>query len=263
MNLSALNLKNITLFLIASGMVITTQNSFAQIDATYNTLLALHQYPTKETNDDEIYIALDPRMTLAFTDVSITKSVKHHKAMKESRPSVLVKQDARTLGRESITFLLGETFNPRDPIYKEAFKFYCNHPQERTAYIITHCRSILEVRNYLAQNPTSNGLPWGKINVVVQGDDWTGLNTSIYPQGKKATLRNLLTAVEQQNFPALISPQIDQHSTLHLHGVKASKQERLVRSLSMLLFDEKAKTIDPILVSSPGILYFEPLATRE
>lgn len=164
--------------------------------------------------------------------------------------------------RESVTFLLGATFNPQDALYGEAFKYYCNHPQKRTEYIITHCRSILEVRNYLAQNPTSNGLPWGKINVVVQGNDWKGLDTSIFPQGEPATFRNMLAAVEHNSFPSLSRPQIDQYSTLHLHGTEVNKNEGLVRMLSLLLFDQQEATKSPQLLCSSGILYFDEIANK-
>ena len=185
----------------------------------------------------------------------------HHKAMKSNSQKMLpllsTKGKSLNLDRESITFLLGETFNLQDALYLEAFKYYCNHPQNRTTYIITHCRSLLEVRNYLAQYPPANGLAWGTINIVVQGKDALTLNTSIYPQGKEATLRNMLAALETRHFPSLSAAQIDQHSKLHLHGIHNGKDQNIVRALSLLLFNQRKSDQQAQVLCSEGILYFD------
>jgi len=88
------------------------------------------------------------------------------------------------------------------------------------------------------------------------------LETKLFPQGEPATLRNMLAAVEHNSFPSLNHPQIDKHSTLHLHGTETSNNESLVRMLSLLLFDQQEAAKSPKLVCSSGILYFDEIASK-
>ncbi len=270
MKMLSLNLNRLFVLLFLSAPMMTPALQ-AQIDlplaelspdftSAYASFLVINESSELETEfSPETKTVFTSECTLSKTDMMAIASTTQNQLTEIPTKPVMTNDIAK---RESITFLLGETFNPKDPLYKEAFKHYCNHPRQRTEYVITHCRSILEVRNYLAKNPTSNGLPWGTINIVVQGDDWTGLNTSIYPQGKKATLRNMLAAIERHNFPSLSSPQVDLYSTLHLHGAKVDKEQRLVLSLSLLLFNKKQKDLTPKVATSTGIVYFEQLAKR-
>jgi|GEM_PF-3030064 len=151
-------------------------------------------------------------------------------------------------GRESITFILGKDRNVGIPFYDEAFYYFANHPYDRTEFIITSCRSLLDVRNYLASYPTGNALPWSTINIVMSPTESNDLRVPIFPQGIKSNVENLEMMARQNDFPSLSSNQIDKHTTLYIHGAKVEKDSQLNIALDRLLFANESIAINPIFL---------------
>ncbi len=151
-------------------------------------------------------------------------------------------------GRESITFILGKDTEPGIQFYDEAFYYFANHPYDQTEFIITSCRSLLDVRNYLASFPTGNALPWSTINIVMSPNESSNLRVPIFPQGTKSNVKNLEMIAIQNEFPSLSSNQIDQRTTLYIHGAEVEKDSKLSYALHGLLFAKGNLAINPIFV---------------
>lgn len=153
-------------------------------------------------------------------------------------------------GRESITFILGKDANPLNPILDEAFFYFANHPYDQTEFIITSCRNLLDVRNYLATYPTGNALPWSTINIVLSpNEEPKDLIVPIFPQGTKSTIKNLEMVALENDFPSLSSNQIDQYTTLYIHGAEVAKDSKLNNALEGLLFAKENIAISPVFLN--------------
>lgn len=151
-------------------------------------------------------------------------------------------------GRETITFILGKDTDPANPFYEESFFYFANHPYDQTDFIITACRSLLDVRNYLASYPTGNALPWSTINIVISPNQLNDLRVPIFPQGTKSDVKNLEMIATQNNFPSLSSNQIDQRTTLYIHGAEVKKDSKLSYALHRLLFAKDNLAINPVFL---------------
>jgi len=156
--------------------------------------------------------------------------------------------------RESITFILGKDTNVEIPFYEEAFYYFANHPYDRTEYIITSCQSLLEVRNFLASFPTENALPWSTINIVLSPIESEDLRVPIFPQGTKSNIENLEMVRMENDFPSLTSNQIDQWTTLYIHGAEVEKDSKLNYALSGLLFSKESMAIQPVFLNDSFVV---------
>ncbi len=151
---------------------------------------------------------------------------------KENLSIVPVKQTTTTATeRENITFILGEDKSPEENYYASATEFYRTHPTEGTEKIITTCRSILEVRNYLAAYFQPGQLPWGKINLVVHGNEWSGLGVATLPGGKRTTISTLEAAMEGNALQPLPDHIADVCTEIHIHGCAVGKNIYLLQMI--------------------------------
>ncbi len=163
-------------------------------------------------------------------------------------PNITSPKTRQMYGRESITFILGEDQDPANPFYEDAFFYFSNHPYDRTEYIITSCQSLLDVRNYLAAYPTFNALPWSTINIVMSPNESMDLRVPIFPQGLKSDVPNLKTVTAQNDFPSLSSNQVDQRTSLYIHGAEVKKDSKLNYALHALLFAKEKVAVTPIFL---------------
>lgn len=158
-------------------------------------------------------------------------------------------------GRQSITFILGKDENYDLPFYEEAFYYFANHPFDQTEYIITSCRSLLDVRNYLAAYPTGNALPWSTINVVVPPNEVVeNLKVPVFPQGIKSNLEGLEMVARQNDFPSLSSSQFDEYTTLYIHGTEVKKDSKLSYALQGLLIAKDRIAINPVFLDDSFVM---------
>jgi len=130
--------------------------------------------------------------------------------------------------RESITFILGEDHNRKNPYYTEAADYYRMNKKDRTEYLVTTCRSLLEVRDYLEKNPPSNHLPWGLINLVAHGSEWLGINVPVIPGSKGATTERLMEYILNDKFKPLPDSLADDSTLIFIHGCGVGKNRRLL-----------------------------------
>lgn len=136
-----------------------------------------------------------------------------------------------TSTRESITFILGEDREADNPYYAEAINYYLFNEEDRTEYLVTECRSLLEVRNYLCDNPPSNKQPWGLINLVSHGNQWMGLSTRVTPDSKRASTEIINEYIDNGLFPEVPDSLLDGDSELYVHGCGIGKNKLLVLAI--------------------------------
>ena len=104
--------------------------------------------------------------------------------------------------RKSITFILGEDKETDNTYYQEAMHYYRHNQNGKTDYVITHCRSLHEVKLYLTENKPINNNPWGLINLVAHGNHLLGLSVKITTDSKRTTsehLRKQDTGLEERS----------------------------------------------------------------
>ncbi len=135
--------------------------------------------------------------------------------------------------RESITFILGEDRGKDNPYYSEAINYYLYNEKGRTEYLVTECRSLLEVRDYLTENPPSNNLPWGLVNLVSHGNQWLGLSARVTPDSKRATTELIKEHLKEGLFPEVSDSLLDDKSELYIHGCGIGKNKELVRVIQL------------------------------
>jgi hypothetical protein len=89
--------------------------------------------------------------------------------------------------RESITFILGEDSDANNRYYEEASHYYAQALEDKTAHVVTSCRSLLEVRDYLEKNGPRNRFPRGLINPRFP---WQSMDRSECPRSTRLKAYN-------------------------------------------------------------------------
>lgn len=133
--------------------------------------------------------------------------------------------------REDITFILGEDSGPTNRYYTNARAYYESHPDARTEHLVTHLRSLLGVRDYLESHPPANGHPWGRINLVVHSNEWTGMETPVLPGGKRSDAPKIQAAIDQGYFPPIVDALIDQKTEIVVFGCALGRDETILHTL--------------------------------
>jgi hypothetical protein len=149
----------------------------------------------------------------------------------DQSPSYNVILAEKNMRRESITFILGEDREKDNPYYTEAINYYLHNEEGRTEYLVTECRSLLEVRDYLSKNPPSNSQPWGLINLVSHGNQWIGLSARVAPDSKRASTEIINEYIKKGLFPEVPDSLLDSKSELFIHGCGIGKNKSLVQSI--------------------------------
>lgn len=134
--------------------------------------------------------------------------------------------------REDITFILGEDKEANNPYYAEATNYYAFNPEGKTEQLVTHCRSLVEVQDYLTNNRPGNGLPWGLVNLVSHGNQWTGLSVKVSPDSKRATPERIQEYIDNCTLQALPTYVLDQFSEIFLHGCGIGNNAQLVNAVA-------------------------------
>jgi len=131
--------------------------------------------------------------------------------------------------RQHITFIMGEDKDPENPYYMQAENYYRTHPEARTEWVITHLRSLKEVRDYLTEHAQGK---WGIINLVVHSNEWTGMGVSVLPEGVRATSESIYAAIDEGHFRPLPSDIADERTELQIHACALGKNEDLLDAIS-------------------------------
>jgi len=163
----------------------------------------------------------------------------------------------RSQERESIAFIMGEDSNPENLFYAKATDYYRYSQTDRTEYVITSCRSLVEVRNYLKNNPPSNNHPWGVINIVAHSNEWSGLGVPIIPGGKRTTTESLMAAIESGRFLALANNIVDAQTEIRIHGCALGRDQELLTTVSKAFGGDDIDLQRPVVRSCRYFLFYE------
>jgi hypothetical protein len=166
------------------------------------------------------------------------------------------KIDGSVPERPSITFILGEDEDSTNSYYAEAANFYRNNPAERTEFIVTECRSLLEMRDYLVAHLPKNSQAWGPVNLVAHGNEWSGLAVPVLPEGKRTTAASLGEAMKSKALRPLPDAVADACTEFRIDGCGVGRDTALLLALQRALGGEEEL---PQVVSSPYFIHFSSL----
>ncbi|MEZ5007308.1 MAG: hypothetical protein R2753_04040 [Chitinophagales bacterium] len=175
-----------------------------------------------------------------INDAKKLKNIKTQEVQEyfHSKPTELISCTDGTCGlpvtektnRANVTFILGEDNNLDNIYYTAAEQYYRNHPQTKNDLLVTHCRSIQEVMDYLKTNVDHEA--WGQINLVVHSNEWMGLGTSIFPEGKRTTVANLSEAIKNKTLQSLSDDIVDGETEIMVYGCAFGKNELLMQKIA-------------------------------
>jgi len=134
--------------------------------------------------------------------------------------------------RESITFILGEDKELDNPFYAEATNYYLFNEAEKTEQLVTNCRSLKEVQNYLNKNRPSNNKPWGLINLVSHGNQWSGLSVKVTPWSKRASSERIYEYMENDSLIKLPNSVIDSETVIFLHACGLGNNKEMLQAVA-------------------------------
>ena len=154
--------------------------------------------------------------------------------------------------RPSVTFILGEDEKDTDQFYTLAKEHYLTNQEERSNYFVDTCRSLFAVREYLAQN--KNDLPWGKINLVLHSNQWTGMSIPVMPDGERTSVETLFKNIQDESFIPLDNETVDQDTEMNFISCGLGKNKDLLYAIQLAFggFDDQQPSID----SSEDFVYF-------
>jgi len=169
-------------------------------------------------------------------------------------PSVNIKQE-KTL-RPSITFILGEDEEDKNPYYSLAKQYYLYHPSHKDNIFIDTCRSLVSVRNHLAKNLPKNATAWGEITVVVHSNQWTGISVPVVAGGERTTINSLFQNIQNQQFAALPNTIVDEETVIDFKACGLGSNKDLLQALATAFggFDD----VKPQVRSSENFIYYAP-----
>lgn len=116
---------------------------------------------------------------------------------------------------ESITFIMGEDTEDRE-FYTLGEAFFRVDSVHKTDRIVKHIRSLEELLVFLNLNVPDK--PWGRIEVVVHGNVWSGLSAKILEGGERAYPKDLLKMVVQGKLPTLEVGIVDSSTQINIWG---------------------------------------------
>jgi hypothetical protein len=160
---------------------------------------------------------------VGWTSLHPSVASKHAASTRDTTP--LRKSIIRRL---NIAFILGEDKETDNPYYDEAYRYYTTNPEGKTDYVVTTCRSLLEVKQYLQKNKAVNNIPWGEIHLVSHGNQWTGLSVKVTPDSKRATTQRIVEHTASDLFESLTETVVDTQSKIFLHGCGVGNNRALV-----------------------------------
>lgn len=147
-------------------------------------------------------------------------------------PESVFPERENSIRRENITFILGKDAGTKNPYYSQAEKYFRADQKERTEYLITYCSSLVEVRNYLTENPPANGLPWGQINLVSHGNQWQGLSVAVSSGSERTTSESIEKAINNGVLIEIDDTLLDEESELFVRGCGVGNDLELLKKLA-------------------------------
>ncbi len=157
--------------------------------------------------------------------------------------------------RETVTFIMGEDKDESNPYYAEAEKYYRMNPTTFQERLITSCRSLKEIMDYLQNHPTDNGEPYGTINIVVHSNEWKGIGMSIFPEGERMTTAGLENAIKEGDIKPLSDEVVDYETEIIIYGCGLGKNAKMLELLAEAIGGKDIES--PLVRSSKMFVQYE------
>ncbi len=141
---------------------------------------------------------------------------------------------------ESITFILGIDKHPDNPFYRYAANYYRFNAKDKTELVITSCRSLLEVHNYLIRYKPKNKVPWRCINLVSHGNQYLGLSVKVTPNSKRASAQEIWKYCNNGTLKKLPEDVINKQTIIALHGCGLGNNKNLIKAVRSAFSTHKA-----------------------
>jgi len=154
---------------------------------------------------------------------------------------------------ESITFILGTDKHPDNPFYRYAENYYRLNAKDKTEWVVTTCRSLVEVQDYLIRHKPKNKVPWHCINLVSHGNQYLGLSVKVTPKSKRAFADEIFKYCKNGTLKKLPDDVINQQTTIALHGCGLGNNKDLITAIKRAFSSRIAR---PKIEASPYFEYY-------
>ena len=137
-----------------------------------------------------------------------------------------------------ITFLLGEDRNNRNRYFACAETYFTTDSLEKTPLTVSSCHTMLDVRNYLDLHRPRTGA-WRRVNLVVHGNEWTGINVPLSAEIPRTSAQNLREAAQSGLFRPLPEEVVDPWTEMVVYGCNVGRDTQLLYQISAAFSGEK------------------------
>ncbi len=136
--------------------------------------------------------------------------------------------------RPTVTFIVGEDTAEENRYFSAAKKYYLTHDAGNPSLVVDSCHSLVAIMQFLKTHPTANNKPWGVINIVAHGNEWTGLKLPIDANPKeRVNATTLKTAFDADILPNLRwTRRVDRLTELHIQGCGVGKDAALLDAMT-------------------------------
>ena len=131
---------------------------------------------------------------------------------------------------KNITFILGEDKEKDNPYYHLAEEYYRYNPNTADDELVTDCKSLKSVKDYLNANLKDNTI-WGKINLVTHSNEWRGLAVPVFDDGERANFNLLNNAIKSGKFSTINPELLDSSSEIIIQGCGFGKNKRFLSTM--------------------------------
>lgn len=147
-------------------------------------------------------------------------------------------QEVQPQPYSEVTFILGEDQKASNTYFASALQYFSTDEEAATPLIVKNCRSLAEVTAYLKEHPPLDG-PWQKINLVVHGNEWTGINLALFSEGPRCTPDVLEKAITGKIWEPIPANLLNECTVINIIGCNVGKNEELLLSLRHILAGER------------------------
>lgn len=140
---------------------------------------------------------------------------------------------------DEITFILGEDRKESNTYFASALQYFSTDEQAHTPLIEKECRSLEEVVKFLRQHPPQQR-PWRTINLIVHGNEWTGINLPVVADGPRCSPDLLNRLMADPLWPQLTEELVNECTTINIVGCNIGKNEALLHQLRNVIAGTRA-----------------------
>ncbi len=156
--------------------------------------------------------------------------------------------------RQSISFILGEDQDLKNPFYENAEKYFRYNPEAKTDKIVTDCRSMQSLFSSLKNNYKKDQRPYQTINIIVHSNPWSGMSIPLIDGGERLDAKQIENALREQILIPLSNEIIDERTRIVIFACGMANNEELIAGLQKAFggFDQ----IQPQIIASENYFNF-------